>query len=142
MIVPDVNLLIYSYNSESRFHQQAKNWWESVVNSDELVGISWIAILGFARLVSNRKVVSSPISLQRAFEIAELWLEQENVQILNPSSAHIKILKKIVIASQVSSNLTTDAHLAALAIEHQATLFSNDSDFSRFPGLKWVNPLG
>ncbi|MEZ4753245.1 MAG: type II toxin-antitoxin system VapC family toxin [Bdellovibrionota bacterium] len=141
MIVPDINLLIYAYNSRQTEHQKAKEWWESVLSSNEVIGLSWIVILGFIRLTTNRKVFSNPLSVKQALKVTESWLEIESVSLINPGSKHFEILSKHLVEINVAGNLTTDVHLASLAIEFQATLYSNDSDFSRFSGLKWVNPL-
>ena len=141
MIVPDINLLIYAYNSSQAEHKSSKDWWESVLSSNEVIGLPWTVILGFIRLTTNRKVFSNPISLDQALAVIESWLEIETVSLINPGSKHFETFSKQLKEINVAGNMTTDAHLASLAIEYQATLYSNDSDFSRFSGLRWINPL-
>jgi toxin-antitoxin system PIN domain toxin len=140
MIIPDLNLLLYAYNPGALNHRTAKEWWEQLLGSGERVGIPWAVILGFIRLSTTRGVFATPAMPDEAVDRVESWLEQSNVSILSPGARHLSELRGMlgVIAGGA---LTTDAHLAALAIENQAELHSNDLDFSRFPGLRWHNPL-
>lgn len=141
MIVPDVNLLVYAYNRDAPHHAEAKAWWEGILNSEQPVGLAWVAVLGFLRLMTHRAVLVTPLEPRRALEHVRSWLRQPNVQVLDPGERHLDVLDELVTATGVAGNLTTDAHLAAIAIEHQGELASNDADFARFPGLRWRNPL-
>lgn len=141
MIIPDVNLLLYAYDSDSRRHKKARAWWEGLMQGSSSVGLSWVAILGFIRVSTNPKVFVSPLDVNRACTYVRAWLATPRVVVIHPGDRHTDILFSLLEAVGSAANLTTDAHLAALAIEHQAELHSTDADMARFPGLKWVNPL-
>jgi toxin-antitoxin system PIN domain toxin len=141
MILPDINLLVYAYNSDSPSHGQAKAWWETCLSGHQPIGLPWVVILGYLRLMTNRSVLVDPFMPREVIGHIRSWLERPQVQILQPGPRHLELLDSLMREAQASGNLTTDVHLAALAIEHQAELHSNDADFSRFPGLRWTNPL-
>ena len=141
MILPDVNLLVYAYNSDAPFHPQAKHWWEACMDGSQPVAIPWVVALGFVRLMTNRAVMPRPMDVGLALGHVGRWLERPSVLILQPGPRHLSILTSFCDAGLLRSALLTDAHIAALAIENQATVQTNDSDFSRFPGLRWANPL-
>ena len=141
MIVPDVNLLVYAYNRDSSFHDAARNWWERCLSGSEPVGLSWMVVLGFARVVSSRRAVAAPMSVDDAFAECRRWLAEPCARILAPGPSHLDVLEGLLRGPAISSSLVMDAHLAALAIEHQAELHSNDWDFARFSGLRWRNPV-
>ena len=141
MILPDVNLLVHSYNLESPLHPRARAWWEELLNGDRAVGLAWVAILGFIRLTTNRQILAYPFTAAQACEHVRTWLARPNVAILHPGDRHAGILFGLFDAVGTAANLTTDAHLAALAIENQTDLHSTDADFVRFSGLRWTNPL-
>jgi hypothetical protein len=106
------------------------------------VGLAWVAVLGFVRIATHRQVLERPLPVAVACAAARSWLAQPYVSVLHPGERHAEILFGLLEALGTAGNLTTDAHLAALAIEHQAQLQSTDRDFGRFPGLRWENPLG
>ena len=137
----DLNLLIYAINSDAPNHDKARLWWEDCLSGDEAIGIPWIVILGFLRITTNPKVMARPLSPQTAMAIVEDWLMQPPVQIPAPTESHWNILQQLIEVVGVAGNLTSDAHLAALAIQYGATLCSADYDFGRFKHLKWHNPL-
>jgi toxin-antitoxin system PIN domain toxin len=141
MLIPDVNLLVYAYNSSSPDHRAARAWWETALSGKGTVGVPWVVLLGFQRLMTSRRIMDDPMTTSEAISHIRSWLEQPQVQVIHPGPRHLDLLESLAGAARVSSELTTDLHLAALAIEHQAELHSNDSDFRRFPGLRWVNPL-
>ncbi|MCY4635580.1 MAG: type II toxin-antitoxin system VapC family toxin [Acidobacteria bacterium] len=141
MIVPDVNLLVYAYNEDAPFHAAAKAWWERYLSGNEPVGVAWVTMLGFVRLMSNRRVLLDPMPPSEALAQCRLWLARPNVRIVLPGPRHLDVLGDLAAGSSLGANLVMDAHLAALAIDHQAELHSNDTDFSRFSGLRWRNPL-
>ena len=140
MIVPDANLLLYSVNSKAPLHRRAKDWLELVFSGSETIGLSWVSLLAFLR-VSTNPLFPHPLPVDRAFDQIERWLGQPNSAILHPGPRHGGILRQLLVPLGTAGNLTSDAHLAALAIEHGAQLCSADSDFARFAGLKWKNPL-
>jgi uncharacterized protein len=141
MILPDVNVLIYAYDESSRHHQMARQWWEDQLNGLRLVGLSWMVILGFIRLLTNPRIFQNPYSPAEVLEIVRVWLEVPHVRIIHPSDRHFEGLGRLIDSIGTAGNLTTDAHLAALAIERGFVLQSTDADFARFPGLRWENPL-
>ena len=142
MIVPDVNLLVQAHDSESAFHVASKDWWETALTArSTTVGLPWVAVLGFLRVSTNPRAVRMPMPVSVACSSVRAWLAEPHVTILHPGDRHAEILLNLLEHLGVGGNLTTDAHLAALAIEHQAELHSTDADFSRFPGLRWRNPL-
>ena len=140
MILVDLNLLLYAYDPSSPYHANAGQWWKRAVAEERRVGLAWMTILGFLRITTNPRV-GHPISLAKAVVVIAEWLEQPSVVILDPGERHWSILSKLLPEAQARGPLVMDAHLAALAIEHGATLCSNDRDFVRFPGLKVLNPL-
>lgn len=141
MIVPDLNLLVYAYSDTDPRHAAARAWWEACLNGDEPVGLAWVTMLGFVRLSTHRHVLVSPLPVEEATGIVEEWLEQPVVRVLLPGRDHARHCFGFLRKLGVAGNLTTDAHLAALAVEYQAELHSTDTDFARFPGLRWCNPL-
>ncbi len=141
MILPDVNLLIYAHNEAAVWHEAAQAWWEQLLNGDAPVGLPWAVIYGFIRLTTHPAVLAEPLDPAAAVERVEGWLAQDPAQILDPGPRHMTIARHLFETTRVGGDMTTDTHLAALAIEHQCELHSNDTDFSRFPGLKWHNPL-
>ncbi len=141
MIVPDINLLIYAYNDGSPFHDPAKGWWEGLVNGNERVGIPWVVSTGFVRLMTHPRVLDRPSAPSEAVEYVTQWFRFPHIGPINPSSEHIVHFRRNLVAAGVGGNLVADAHIAAIAMEYQAEVHSNDTDFSRFPGLLWRNPL-
>jgi hypothetical protein len=143
VILPDINLLVYAYNSDAPDHLQAKAWWEACLSGNRPVALPWVVLLGYLRLTTSKSVLDDPFSAEEALGHIRSWLERPQTQILHPGPRHLALLESLMRGSKSSKkNLTTDAHLASLAIEHQADLHSNDGDFSLFPGLRWTNPLG
>jgi uncharacterized protein len=141
MILPDVNVLIHAYNSGSNRHKAARDWWERTLTLPRPVGLPWAVILGFIRITTNRKILETPLRPADAIRRVRSWLVVPAVQILTPGDSHAEILFGLLEHLGIAGNLTTDAHLAALALEYQAELASTDTDFARFPNLRWFNPV-
>jgi toxin-antitoxin system PIN domain toxin len=141
VIIPDVNLLIHAYNAESPVHDQARTWWERTLNDPTPAGLAWSVMLGYLRIGTHPRILASPLPIDDAVAHVEAWLGQPQVSILHPGERHASILFGLLRRLGTAGNLTSDAHLAALAIEHQADLRTTDADFSRFSGLRWENPL-
>jgi toxin-antitoxin system PIN domain toxin len=141
MTVVDLTLLMAAVNSRAADHRAARAWWEELLNSEEPVGLSWLVILGFIRLSTHPKVFPEPLLLADALGMVDTWLARPNVQVVQVTPQHWNILQNMLHAVGHGAALTMDAHLACLAIEHNAVFASADSDFSHFPGLKWRNPL-
>jgi len=141
VIVPDLNLLLYAHNDGAPYHDDARRWWEASVNGSERVGVPWAVATGFVRLMTHPRVLVDPATPDAAAGFVDEWFRLPNVSPLNPGRDHLALFRRCLAAAGVGANLVTDAHLAALAMEYQAELHSNDTDFSRFPGLRWRNPL-
>ena len=141
MIVPDINLLVYAHNDEAPYHDSAKRWWEGLVNGVERVGVPWVVSTGFIRLMTHPRVLVRPATPTEAVDYVRQWFQFPHVTPVNPSADHLNHLRRNLAAAGVGANLVSDSHIAALAMEYQAEVHSNDTDFSRFPGLRWRNPL-
>jgi toxin-antitoxin system PIN domain toxin len=141
VILIDANLLLYAYDSASSQHQAARQWIEDVFSGYEPVRMAWVTVLAFLRISTNPRLQAQAFTLLEAVSIVELWFAQPNFALLGPGDRHWGILARLLPEGQARGPLVMDGHLAALAIEHGATLYSIDRDFSRFPGLKFVNPL-
>ena len=141
MRIVDLNILLYSVNSEAAEHERAHTWWEHAVNDEEIIGLAWVVLLGFLRLSTNPRVFPRPLSPGTAAAKLDAWLSRDNVRVVRERDEHWDTLKPLLSATGTAGNLTTDAHLAALAISHDAVLVSSDMDFARFEGLRWENPL-
>jgi len=139
--VIDLNILLYATNRDSPRHAASKTWLESILSGEESVAVPWIVVLGFLRLATSRLVFPHPISVEEAIAVVDGWLSQPPVVALNPGDEHWRVLTRLLTDVGSAGNLTTDAHLAALAIEHGAELCSTDTDFARFTQLRWMNPL-
>ena len=141
MIVPDVNLVVYAYDSTSPSHEAAKKWWIQCLSGNETIGLSWVVALGFVRLWTNPRVFRNPMTVDQAATHVESWLQRPMVRVLNPGTRHAELIFGFLRNEGKGGNLTTDAHLAALAVESNATMHTSDTDFARFKGVKWINPL-
>jgi toxin-antitoxin system PIN domain toxin len=141
MKIVDINLLMYAINKDAPLHVKAKKWLEESLTSDEPFGFAWIVILGFLRIVTNKRIMPVPLTFEVAIELMEDWLSQPTSLTIGPSHEHWSIFKELLTPLGMAANLTSDAHLAALAVEHGARLYSTNNDFNRFPGLRWINPI-
>jgi len=140
MIKPDVNLLVYAYDSTSEFHQSAAGWLELVLD-EEQVFFSWHSICGFLRIITNRRIYLRPMSIQQATAIVSEWLELENTHLVSLEKKNWPLFSSILIESQSNGDLVMDAHLAAMAASCGAKLASTDRDFARFSGIQLINPI-
>jgi toxin-antitoxin system PIN domain toxin len=136
----DANVLLYAYDSDSPHHATCRPWLEAALNSDETVALPWQTLLAFVRIATNSRAVRRPLSGPAACEIVSAWLARPNVAVIGAGERFWEIFRAQVLDAQVSGPLVIDAALAALALEHGATLCSTDSDFRRFRGLKLLNP--
>lgn len=141
MKLPDVNLLVYAADESSRHYAQARTWLERTLSGTEEVGFAWMVLLGFVRISTNPFAFGNALAPARAFEFVDSWLGAPVATVVHPGRQHAGHMRELLMPLGTAGNLTTDAHLAALAIEHGAELCSSDNDFSRFKGLRWVNPL-
>ena len=141
MILVDANLLIYAVNSDMAQHQQARHWWQSTLSGDRTVGIPWVVALAFLRITTHRRVFDHPLDHKVAVAYIDDWLAQPPVHLIGPGPNHWNLLRSMILSVGTAGNLSTDAHIAALALEHGFTVYSADYDFQRFPGLRHRNPL-
>jgi hypothetical protein len=141
MIVVDANLLIYAYNEDGAHFDGARQWLQDVLSSGVTVGIPWTVVLAFLRLTTAGRVITRPITIQNALAVVDSWASLPNVRLLSPGPQHLDVLREILTSANARGPLVSDAHIAALTIEHDATLYSADRDFARFRGLRFVNPL-
>ncbi|MEA3386052.1 MAG: type II toxin-antitoxin system VapC family toxin [Thermodesulfobacteriota bacterium] len=141
MILVDANILLYAEDSLQSRHQQARAWWDGQLSGTEVVCLCWTVLSAFIRIGTNPRVFDHPLSLEQALARIQSWLDQPCTRVVRPTERHWTVFKQMLTDGQAVANLVTDAHLAALAIEHGCELVSTDSDFARFPKLKWRNPL-
>lgn len=141
MILIDANLLIYAYNRSSEQHDVARAWLERVLSGDELLGLAWQSVLAFLRITTHTRLFERPLQAREAVGHVDSWFERPGTRLLQPTERHWALLSQLLPDAQARGPLVMDAHLAVLAIEHGATLCTTDRDFSRFPGLRFVDPL-
>jgi uncharacterized protein len=140
MILPDVNVLVHAHNTESAVHDSARKWWDECLAGPEGVGLAWAALLGFIRLTTNRRVVTRPFAVGDVTARVAGWLDLPHIHLAHPADGHFERLRAELERLGTAGNLTTDAHLAVLAMERGYVLYTTDTDFARFRGLRWLNP--
>jgi toxin-antitoxin system PIN domain toxin len=141
LILVDANLLLYAYHPRASQHAASRTWLEARLAGPELVRFAWLTLWAFVRIATNPRVFERPLSVEEADEVVSSWFAQPIVGVLDPGERHWDILRGLLRDGQAIGPLVMDAVLAALALEHGATLCTTDRDFSRFPGLRWMNPL-
>src|SRR4051794_21388605 len=141
MILVDANLLLYAYHPASAKHEASRRWLEQTLSSHSVVHLAWTTVWAFLRIVTNPQVFEQPLTIVEAERTVSSWLDLPNVGLLEPGDRYWPLLRELLIDGQVTGPLVMDAALAALALEHGATLYTTDRDFARFPGLKWIDPL-
>lgn len=141
MKVVDLNLLLYAVNRDSKHHARSRTYVAALLTGEETVGLPWVVITGFIRLSTNARLFPRALSVAQALATLDSWLSQPPVVSLSPGDNHWHVLKDLLSEAGSAGNLTTDAHLAALAIENGAELVSTDSDFARFRRLRHINPI-
>lgn len=139
MIVVDANVLIYAVNKSAANHQVAKGWLEGAFNSNETLGFDATVLLAFVRIVTNRRIFPNPLAAGTAVELLRDWLAQPNAVVVSTDVTHWSILGDLLDRSGAAGNLVNDAHLAALTLQHGATVASFDADFNRFD-VEWMMP--
>jgi uncharacterized protein len=141
VILIDANLLLYAYDADSPHHRRARDWLSEVLSGDEEVRIPLASALAFIRIGTNAAVFDRPLDPTAAVDIVESWFEQDHVALALPTGQHWRTLRSTVQTGQARGPLVSDAHLAALTIEHGGVLMTTDRDFARFEGLKFSNPV-
>jgi len=140
VILPDVNVIVHAHNADSQVHEHARCWWDGCLAGTEGVGLAWVTILGFIRLTTNRRILERPLAVQDVTARIRSWLNLPHYHVVQPSDTHFETLQAELERLGTAGNLTTDAHLAVLAMERGYILYTTDTDFARFPGLRWINP--
>jgi toxin-antitoxin system PIN domain toxin len=141
MILVDANLLIYAVDRDSPHHDKAHRWLEDTLSGTTETGLAWIVVLAFLRITTHPKIMCKPMAVETSLEYVSSWLSQPCVSLIRPGKQHWSVFRNLVNMVGTGGNLTSDAHLAALAIEHGSDLYSADYDFQRFPGIRHINPL-
>ncbi len=141
MILVDANVLLYAEDSLSPLHQQTRSWWDAQLSGSDTVCLSWVVASAYIRIGTSRRVFQHPRSVAQATARVQSWLDQPCTRPVQPTQRHWVVFQQMLTGGQARGNMVTDAHLAALAIEHGCMLCSSDSDCGRFPTLKWQNPL-
>jgi hypothetical protein len=141
MILLDANLLLYAEDSLSAQHEPARTWWDAQLSGSAPVCLCWPVITAFIRIATNARLHQRPLTLKEAVDRVQSWMDQPCVRIIQPTEHHWDILQRMLHDGNATANLVSDAHLAALAVEHNCQLCSTDADFARFPKLNWTNPI-
>ena len=141
MILVDANLLLYAYDSDSPHHEPSRNWLERVLSSGGAVRFSLMTLLAFIRIASDRRIYAHPMAPASACSLVEEWLALPNVRVLSPGPRTWRLLSRMCEEGQAKGAMVMDAHLAALALEHGASIATTDRDFMRFPDIELVNPV-
>lgn len=141
MILPDANILIYAHDERSPFHKKTKTWWTQALGGTEPVGIPWVVVLAFTRIMTHPQICENPISVSEARGLVLYWLEFPHVRMIQPSENALPRFFDLLEQAGSGGNLSTDALIALHAMEHSARIYSNDRDFDRFPGIQRINPL-
>ncbi|MCZ9293797.1 TA system VapC family ribonuclease toxin [Corynebacterium meitnerae] len=140
-MIVDANVLIYALGAPGAKQEPARAWLGDALNGDERVGLPWVSLLAFQRVTTNARIMKRPLSVDQAWGAIQTLISSDQVWIPEPGPRHAEILGRILRTSGATGNLVTDAHLAALAIEHGTEICSFDADFARFPDVRWFNPL-
>lgn len=140
MKLVDTNVLLYAVNAASPDHAISRRWMEGALSGGAPVGFAWLALTGFIRIATRPGILPQPLTPEVALDVVDSWLASPSARILHPGAKHASLLCEMIAAGGTGGNLTSDAHLAALAAEHKATVVSFDSDFARFPAVRWERP--
>jgi toxin-antitoxin system PIN domain toxin len=140
-ILVDSNLLIWAHHTQFDQHASARSWWAETMTHTPLVGVPWPTSLAFLRISTHPRALTRPLRIEQAWSVVAGWLERPNVRCPTPTDRHADILRDLLTRGRATGNHTSDAHLAALALEWGLELCSADRDFARYPGLRWRDPL-
>lgn len=139
-MIVDANVLLYAVDDQSHFHIPARTWLDEAMNGVERVGLPWVSLMAFQRIITHSRVTANPLTPADAWSYITDWLDADQVWVPTPGGRHRDILGALLTEGDLRGNLVTDAHLAALAIEYGTSICSFDADFARFDGLHWINP--
>ncbi|MGK2878405.1 MAG: TA system VapC family ribonuclease toxin [Solirubrobacterales bacterium] len=140
MKLVDTNVLIYAVDPLTEHHQRSRRWLDGEISSGRKVLIPWVALIGFLRLTTNPSTAVDPLKFEEAAGIVKLWISRPNVSSPHPDASHLERMRELLLPTSTGGNLVNDAHLAALALQHNAVVMTFDNDFSRFPGVRWESP--
>lgn len=140
MNLVDANVLLYAVNTDAAQHERSRRWLDGALSGDDTVAFAWIALLAFVRLTTKAGLFPSPLTVEQAMDRVEAWLDAPPAVLVEPTPDHPRLVGSLLLPFGTGGNLVNDAHLAALAIEHRCGIVSFDSDFARFPGLRWQPP--
>lgn len=140
MILVDANVLLYAVNEDDERHDLAREWLDAALSGAARVGFAWVVLLAFVRLATRRQIFPSPLTVGTALDRVDDWLAQPSAVVVEPGPGHARTLRRVLEESGATGNLTTDAYLAALALQHRAAVVTFDTDFARFDGLRWFSP--
>ncbi|HPU39910.1 MAG TPA: type II toxin-antitoxin system VapC family toxin [Microthrixaceae bacterium] len=140
MNLVDANVLLYAVNADAQHHEESRSWLDGALSGDATVGFSWIVLLAFLRLTTKRGLFPTPMTMPTALAQVTAWTTAPSAIIVDPTTRHLDILTRVLGDAHLSGNIANDAHLAALAIEHNATVITYDSDFGRFDAVRWSPP--
>jgi uncharacterized protein len=140
-VIVDANVLLYAVDTSSPFHKPARDWLEASLNEPARIGLPWASLLAFQRIATHPRASVNPLSPSQAWSYLADWLAADAVWVPVPGERHAEIIRDLIVGGDLRGNLVTDAHLAALAVEHGVGVCSTDSDFARFPQITWVNPI-
>lgn len=142
MKIVDANVLLYAVNADAPRHEQSRRWLDESLSLGATVGFAWIALMAFVRLSTKAGIFHAPLSTAGALDRVEAWLGARSAEVVDPTARHPALLRDLLAAVGTGGNLVNDAHLAALSIEHRGSIVSYDTDFQRFPGVRWELPSG
>ncbi len=140
MKLVDANVLLYAVNTDAPHHERSVRWLDDALSGADTVGFAWVVLLAFVRLVTKPELFPSPLRVAEAFDRVDAWLGAGPAVLVEPGRQHARICRRLLEQVGAGGNLVNDAHLAALAIEHGATIVSFDHDFGRFDGVRWTTP--
>jgi toxin-antitoxin system PIN domain toxin len=140
MRIVDANVLLYAVNTASEYHKSSLRWLDRALSGADRVGFAWVPLLAFIRLVTKDGLFPSPLRVEDALGQVTEWLAAPTAVAVNPTARHAAVLTRLLSQVGTGANLVNDAHLAALAVEHRASIVSYDSDFGRFAGVRWDSP--
>jgi uncharacterized protein len=138
--IVDANVLLYAVDEDAAHHQQSRAWLDAALSGGAVVGFSWMALLAFVRLSTKAGLFPTPLTAAQAMDRVDAWLDAPSAVLATPTLDHRRIVRSLLDSAGATGNLVNDAHLAALAIEHRGSVVSYDSDFARFPGVRWERP--
>ncbi len=140
-MIVDANILLYAVDSACAQHDRARTWLEQALNGPGRVGLPWPSLTAFLRIATHPRASADPLSQAEAWGFVEDWLGAGPAWIPTPTERHAEVLGRLLSDGDLRGNLVADAHLAALAVEHGVGVCSADSDFARFAGVEWFNPV-